>query len=85
MRLDMKLLTFTFLESKWRDCVLHVVEGPAPDERLGVVSGHYGHEVGDVPVQHVVHLSDQLLLQRRELEEICLREFLLEITHFRHI
>ena len=50
MRLDMKLLTFTFLESKWRDCVLHVVEGPAPDERLGVVSGHDGHEVGDVSV-----------------------------------
>ena len=78
-------LTFTFLESKWRDRVLHIVKSPTSDERLRVVRGDDGHEVSDVSVQHVIHLSDQLLLQIGKFQKICLGEFLLQIVDFWHV
>ena len=64
--------TFTFLESERRNGVLDVVKSPASDERLRVVGGDDGHQVRDVPVEHVVHLGDQLLLERGELQEVRL-------------
>ena len=78
-------LTFAFLKAEWRDGVLHIVKSPASDERLREVSGNDCHEIRDVSVQHVVDLTNQLLLQIGKLQEICLREFLLKICDFRHV
>ena len=78
-------LTFAFLKAEWRDGVLHIVKSPASDERLREVSGNDCHEVRNVSVQHVIDLTNQLLLQIGKLQEICLGEFLLQISDFRHV
>ena len=56
--------TFALLEAKRRNLVLDVVEGSSADDWVGVTGRHNAHQLGDVHVQHVVHLSNQFVLEK---------------------
>ena len=60
-------ITFALLKPKWRHLVLDVVEGSAADDWVGVAGRHDAHQLGDVHVQHVVHLGNQFVLKSRNV------------------